>query len=168
MTRIITVIGPPAAGKTSYVAKHIRDGEICIDLDLISQALTFQKKKPGGVLPLVIATGAILPSLATKHGIPTVWQITTRWKYARGSHVIVIHAPITDLIARASKRAAQESGEATPRKKIAPPLHHSNFDPTIIRQWFTDYGAPYITEAQCRRHLPAGCTLEIIDNATRR
>jgi hypothetical protein len=164
MTRIITVIGPPASGKTSYVAKHIRDGEICIDLDLIAQALTLQKKKPRGVLPLVIATGAILPSLATKHNIPTVWQITTRWKYARGSHVIVIHAPITDLIARASKRAAQESGSA---EKKRTPLHYSNFDPTPIRQWFTDYGSPYITEAQCWRHLPTGCTLEIIDNATR-
>lgn len=37
---LYVVTGPPAAGKTTYVATHARPGDVVIDYDRIAQALT--------------------------------------------------------------------------------------------------------------------------------
>lgn len=37
---LTVVIGPPAAGKTTYVLAHARPGDIVVDLDRLANALT--------------------------------------------------------------------------------------------------------------------------------
>ena len=44
MQRVILVWGPPASGKTTYVKKHMADGDMVIDLDAIKHAISFRDR----------------------------------------------------------------------------------------------------------------------------
>jgi broad-specificity NMP kinase len=148
MARIITVIGPPCSGKTTLVAGRIRDGEICIDLDRIAEALTFQKKIPGGVLPFLKNLGDMLPRYAAQNSITRIWQVTTRWHAVQGEHVIVLNTPHHVCMQRMAQRGSEGRASA----------------PKIIQQWYSDFGAPTIDEKNVLarlQFLPEH--LEIID-----
>ena len=43
---VVVVVGPPAAGKTTYVAEHAEPGDIVIDQDALARALTLGDPEP--------------------------------------------------------------------------------------------------------------------------
>lgn len=46
--KVSIVWGAPASGKTTYVIKHMDDGDVVVDLDLIKQSLSMQGKTQTG------------------------------------------------------------------------------------------------------------------------
>lgn len=55
--KVYIVYGSPASGKTSYVRKHRREGDLVVDLDLIKQAISMQggKDAPDNLLEVALA-----------------------------------------------------------------------------------------------------------------
>lgn len=76
--KVRLVCGPPAAGKSTYVAKHAGPDDVVIDLDLIAQELGLPRNEMGANLPaLVTARNIRLASLAREPPSRLAWVIMT-------------------------------------------------------------------------------------------
>ncbi len=78
MNRVTLVCGPPASGKTTYVAQRMREGELVVDVDALGVALSGQPTyhRPGALLPYVLAArDAVIGRLAMSRSGLRAWVI---------------------------------------------------------------------------------------------
>ena len=77
---VFIVAGPPASGKTSYVEKHRRHGDLVVDVDALFVALSGGLPfydKPQTLLPFVMeARDAVIARLARESDVAQAWVIT--------------------------------------------------------------------------------------------
>lgn len=72
------VCGPPGSGKSTYVARHRKTGDLVLDLDTIMAALSGEAiyDAPGELLPFAWqARDAVLERLRRAHGLRHAWII---------------------------------------------------------------------------------------------
>src|SRR5690554_3560909 len=77
--KVIIVWGAPGSGKTTYVKKNMKYGDMVIDLDFIKQAISFQEKTeaPDSLLDVALKVRELLYSIVAGRQIPecTVWVV---------------------------------------------------------------------------------------------
>lgn len=89
--RIKVIIGPPAAGKTTYVQQHAKPGDVSIDLDAIARALMPNPPASTHVYPDYVRSIAIAARKAA---------IVRASRQASGATIWIIHAiPHPDTLA---------------------------------------------------------------------
>jgi 5-methylcytosine-specific restriction protein A len=79
-TQVVVVYGPPGAGKTTYVLKKMRPGDLILDSDRLWQALSGQAihDKPISIFPFMLeAWHAVLNRLKANNNILCAWIVTT-------------------------------------------------------------------------------------------
>ena len=138
-TEIMIVCGSPGSGKTTYAKKHMRRGELIVDLDWLWQALTGLKyyEKPEGLLPYVLAAReGVLKQLESPGECKRAWVIISAPKAEqreelarrfRNSKVIVLDVPIGECLSRIANDERRASVV-------------DSWEP-IVRRWHSDYTA---------------------------
>lgn len=109
---ITVVIGPPAAGKSSYVREHRKDGDLVLDFDVLAQALgsverhdapppikTATYRARQAVIDLVLDEGLDCDSWII-HSSPSDGQME-RYE-AAGAAVVLVDPGIDEALARAT------------------------------------------------------------------
>ncbi|KKM86810.1 hypothetical protein LCGC14_1275310 [marine sediment metagenome] len=78
MATITIVCGPPGSGKNTWIDKHRKHGDVVIDLDTITAALTGLPlyEKPAGLLDYMIAVKDAAIALLRKSSAGRAWVIT--------------------------------------------------------------------------------------------
>lgn len=110
---VTLVIGPPCAGKTSYVSEHAQPGDLIVDTDALAQALGSPAAHghDDALITFVIeARDAILARLRRGGQVRHAWIVTTRHDMALpGAHVVTLDTSATECHrrARAAGRPAQ-------------------------------------------------------------
>jgi predicted ABC-type ATPase len=125
---VLTVItGPPCSGKSTYLAKHFRTGDIRIDHDPIAQALgsptPHDHPDPVRFVAIAARRAAIKAAIAQHHRGARVWIVQTTLgmdalaEYrAAGANIVTMSYDVDELHRRADRER--------------PPLWH-----TLIDQW---------------------------------
>ena len=116
---IHVVIGPPCAGKSTYIREHSKDGDVLVDYDVIAQALG-EKEKHGATGAIADAAykarNAVINYLLENdvegwiiHSEPSEWQMN-RYEKA-GADIIIIFADEETCLAHAEAdgRPAEEA-----------------------------------------------------------
>lgn len=78
---VTVLLGPPGAGKTTYVETHAGASDLVVDLDLLAVALGTQPvhQKAPAVLPYALAARtAVLATLGRPSGVDRAWLVTTK------------------------------------------------------------------------------------------
>lgn len=76
--RVMLVCGPPAAGKTTYVARHASRDDIVIDLDAIAKEWGYGRYRPSNIVGLALhERNRRLANLAKEKLDRTAWVILT-------------------------------------------------------------------------------------------
>lgn len=116
--RVTVVTGPPAAGKTTYIAEHAKPGDVVIDFDALAVALqppgASSHDHPDGVPAVAAAARSAAIAAATgPRGRAPVWLIDampTRKRLAgyrsRGWRVITVDPGRDVVLSRAGERPA--------------------------------------------------------------
>jgi hypothetical protein len=103
----IVVIGPPCAGKTTYVATHATPGDLIVDFDLIAQALGSGRTHEHDPQFMAVAQASRQSAVAAALGTAArVWVVLT---YRRQigplglseATVVVMDTPIDECVRRA-------------------------------------------------------------------
>ena len=90
VNRCTLVCGPPGSGKTRYVGEHKKWGDLVLDLDTLTTALSGEAMydKPAGLLSYAIAArDAVIEQLASDHDRPRAWVIGSLPKRAEREHL---------------------------------------------------------------------------------
>lgn len=127
LQRVIVVCGPPAAGKSTYVANRASVGDLVVDVDRIFEALSGQPyyDKPGALLPFVLAArDAVLSRLERPSPVGRAWIITggadsrerERLERTFKAHVVVLETSTEECLRRLRQdpRRANRAGEWEP------------------------------------------------------
>lgn len=76
---VYIVWGSPASGKTTYVKKHMEDGDLVVDLDLIKQSISMKEKTTAGddLLNVALSVREHLYDLISERdiGCKNVWVV---------------------------------------------------------------------------------------------
>ncbi len=81
--QITVVWGPPASGKSTFVAEHRSDNSLTFDFDKVMQALSGlppHHKNPSLIGLVLQIREVLVQALFTSLGVDDVWIITTRVK----------------------------------------------------------------------------------------
>ncbi len=108
------VWGSPASGKTTYVKKHMEEGDMVVDLDLIKQSISLKTKTEcnDNLLSTAIMIREMLYDLIRKREVDcnNVWVVAGLPKqeerdaletHVRATQIIFIEATQEECIARA-------------------------------------------------------------------
>jgi hypothetical protein len=122
---LTVVVGPPAAGKTTYVAKHRAPADLVLDLDELAQGMGLKASREGSrtrgeVAMLIRERNDLLAQFAaggTPH--PRGWVIATAGSYRQrkfwhelGAEVILIDTPKAECRLRVMREASDASRAA--------------------------------------------------------
>jgi hypothetical protein len=129
---LTVVTGPPAAGKTTWVAERARHGDVVIDLDALAAALT-----PGGD--------------GHRHPRPVLRcaqrarqaAIDEALRHCRDTDVYVIHTqPSARAMARYTEHGARvivrDPGREVVEQRIAEQRHHTA--QAVAARWYAEHG----------------------------
>lgn len=121
---LFVVVGPPGAGKTTYVQEHARDGDVVIDMDRIASALTVSgadSHKHGRTVRSVAHRARLTAISAALRYVDRVdvYVIHTRprpeamEKYARHGAMVITIDPGQDVVMqRVAEQRSPEAQEA--------------------------------------------------------
>lgn len=141
---VIIVSGPPGSGKTTYVRKHMRHGDLIIDIDMLYMALSGLEwyEKPIELLPFVCeARDAVIARLARESEVGRAWIVTgeadvrklKKLKISLGAEKLLV---MDTKILECKKRIMQDER----RSKRA------HLWDGIIQKWFDIYSASRMRE----------------------
>lgn len=130
-TKVYIVYGAPASGKTTYVKKHKKAGDLVIDLDYIKQAVSLEGKTeaPDNLLDIALAMRECAYGLIEERKVDckTVWVVAglpsrkqrLELKERLKAELIFMDASQEECIRRACQdpeRADKEKAEAIIKK----------------------------------------------------
>lgn len=77
-TRVMLVVGPPGAGKSTYVADHAADGDLIVDYDVIAQAFGVRESHSVHLSQAAtVARNAVLDQLRRgRLDVATAWVVS--------------------------------------------------------------------------------------------
>jgi hypothetical protein len=135
---IVVVIGPPAAGKSTYVIEHARPSDIVIDMDAIARALMPIQPDATHTYPDHVRHVAIKSRQAAVHAATRLKERVTVW---------LIHAiPRPDDLAD-YKRFGWQVVTVDPGREVvearARTMRPAMMQPHVAR-WYATYGAAVI------------------------
>ena len=113
--KLILVCGPPGAGKSTYVARHWRKGDIVVDLDRLKEALSCLPghEAPDHVLPLALAAqAAVIECLRAGANINKAWIIACAptgyarqdWVDRNSASIVMIETTVDVCVERTKER----------------------------------------------------------------
>lgn len=138
MDNVILVWGPPASGKTTYVKKHMVDGDMVIDLDAIKYAISFRDRDDfdGRLMPIVFDIRDLLYSLIQRGKPPcNVWVIAGVPKQA-DRRALINKLGVTDVVFMDVNK-----DECLRRAYIDTDRKDKRLQEHIIAKWFSQYKA---------------------------
>lgn len=142
------VTGPPASGKTTWVAEHAKHGDITIDYDAIASALTpsngdvYDQPKAVKAVTKAARQAAIDTALGLAadtdvyviHSMPSA-SLLERYK-ARGAQVVTVEPGADVVLARCKQERPWQMVQAA-KQWYAPPTERQGDDQSTI-----DLGQP--------------------------
>lgn len=77
-TTVTLVVGPPGAGKSTFVQDVAVDGDLVVDYDLIVEALGFRPHSTVKFEPAMVARNALLEALRRgRFDVPRAWVVSS-------------------------------------------------------------------------------------------
>lgn len=133
---VVVVIGPPAAGKTTYVQEHAKPSDLVVDMDAIARALMVNPPAETHVYPEHVRHVAIKARAAAVHHATRLRERCTVW---------LIHAiPRPDDLADYKKLGWQvvtvDPGRPVVEARVRT-MRPLIMQPQVAR-WYATYGAP--------------------------
>lgn len=123
MAAVTIVVGPPASGKTTWVQKQAREGDLIVDVDALFVAVSGLEwyHNPAPLLPFVVAArDALIGRLAEPSEVRAAWVITTntdrraleRMRETLGARLEVMEVSPGECKRRIAADARRENREA--------------------------------------------------------
>ncbi len=135
--RATLVCGPPASGKTTYVAQRRRAGDLVLDLDAINSALSGLDWYMAGpeILPFALnARDAILDRLSRPNDLRHAWVIAGAPKLAQ-RHPLAEHINARVIVLEVAAEECKMRLEADERR----PLTSRSRQAAAIDDWWSSY-----------------------------
>lgn len=138
MRKVTLVWGPPASGKTTYVKRHMADGDLVVDLDAIKEAIGFRDRNTFDerLMPVVWDVRDYLYELIANDKLPVgvnVWVIAgvpkRNERYRLTRKLGVTDSVFLDVSQDECMRRALIDRERTDKE----------LQLKIIRKWFAQY-----------------------------
>ncbi|MBC6458411.1 AAA family ATPase [Actinomadura sp. HBU206391] len=128
------VVGPPGAGKTTWVTEHAKDGDVVIDLDRIASALTVQGADGH-------THGRTVRSVAHRARLTA---ISSALRYVDKVDVFVIHTkPRPEAMEKYARHNAQvitiDPGQDVVMQRLAE--QRSGVAKDVAQQWYAERDA---------------------------
>lgn len=134
--KLTLVAGPPGSGKSTYVHKHMKRGDLVVDLDEIFRAITFIEDRdvPQSLLPFGWdARDALFRRMRKHHNVAQIWVIEcapkmmTRHNYRAlyDATVVVLEVPEDVCLRRIYANALRSPNKIDWWE--------------IVRKWWRDY-----------------------------
>lgn len=134
---ITIVCGPPGSGKSGYVHKRLKWGDLVLDIDLIYQAISGLPyyQKPECLLPFAFAAeDAIIKKLSLKNDVRHAWIIMGGAKREHRQRLQTKLQPCEMIILNTSPPECLERISKDPRRKDSFHL----WEP-MIDKWWQDF-----------------------------
>ena len=136
MANVTVVCGPPGSGKSTYVQRLMKRGDLLVDVDKLFQALSglSTRDKPDILFPYVMeARDAILRKLDTPPADCTAWVIAAAPKAELRSKLAARYKARVILLLVNKEECAKRIREDTNRKG------HQTSHVSLAHEWWKEY-----------------------------